>query len=869
MSKETTEQVAILGGGIGSLVAAFELTNRPEDRSRFDLTVYQVGWRLGGKAASGRNPAAHDRIEEHGIHVFLGFYENAFRVMRLCFEELGRPEDAILSRCFEGPYPAFRPHDDVTLMEPFQGGWHRWELPFPSKPGLPGDEALARNGTQLDGGMADWDPWNLFLDLGRWLVADYDRNVKSVPFLQSAQVTPLQMPVEVRSAAQKRFAESGAAFPSTRLHAALMLAEGIGPFLNLGAFGQLKIISLLLDGFVDDLEAGSPRVQTSFAGHQARVTLRLGAAILRGMIVDRIVLRGFDAVNDSDLLAWLRKHGAREREIWWSAIMRMFYDLVLGYEPEDTSIPNLAAGTGLRGMLRTLLRYRGHVAWKMQAGMGDVVIAPLYEVLKSRGVKFAFFHRVDELQLSLDRTRIEHIRMGVQAKTEGGEAYEPLHPFPENETGKTVLGWPSAPRVDQLDFTPDERAELETLRRRGVDPFESAWSPWPDRDTITLNRGEHFDHVVLGISVGALGRICAPLVEANPKWERMVRKVKTIQSQSFQLWLNKNWSELGWESRTVSDAIFDVTPAREEPFVGTYELPHSTWVGMSQLIPRENFPSGAVKHIAYFYGVLQDQDRIPAPGPDADFAEGEGIRVRDGAIAFLEQFMAVLWPEAFDQNGFRWDLLVGPDPGNGRHPFESQYWRANVNPSDRYVLSQRGSPQHRLAADESGFENLYLAGDWVRTGLDAGCAEAATMAGMQAARALSGTPVEVIGESDFRSPGWTEALAELLGVTVDAQAGLVAAAAAALQGMRDELQTGTERGAADDALVRGVLEGAARFFGELAGTAGKLHEDLRERSGSRSGAEGENRSGDDVQTKLKRLIEDWISQELERIDRSR
>ena len=35
----------------------------------------------------------------------------------------------------------------------------------------------------------------------------------------------------------------------------------------------------------------------------------------------------------------------------------------------------------------------------MTAGMGDVVMAPLYQALRKRGVQFEFFHRVDALHL--------------------------------------------------------------------------------------------------------------------------------------------------------------------------------------------------------------------------------------------------------------------------------------------------------------------------------------------------------------------------------------------------------------------------------------------------------------------------------------
>ena len=78
-------RVAILGGGAGAMTAAMWLSTRGW-RNRFEsITVYQMGWRLGGKGASGRG--VHDRIEEHGLHVWLGFYDNAFRTLAACYDE--------------------------------------------------------------------------------------------------------------------------------------------------------------------------------------------------------------------------------------------------------------------------------------------------------------------------------------------------------------------------------------------------------------------------------------------------------------------------------------------------------------------------------------------------------------------------------------------------------------------------------------------------------------------------------------------------------------------------------------------------------------------------------------------------------------
>ena len=90
-------KVAVLGGGTGGITAAFELTATPELRERYEVTVYELGWRLGGKGASGRNAAVGQRIEEHGLHIWFGFYDNAFRLMRDAYEELGRSPDDPLS----------------------------------------------------------------------------------------------------------------------------------------------------------------------------------------------------------------------------------------------------------------------------------------------------------------------------------------------------------------------------------------------------------------------------------------------------------------------------------------------------------------------------------------------------------------------------------------------------------------------------------------------------------------------------------------------------------------------------------------------------------------------------------------------------
>jgi hypothetical protein len=103
---------------------------------------------------------------------------------------------------------------------------------------------------------------------------------------------------------------------------------------------------------------------------------------------------------------------------------------------------------------------------------------------------------------------------------------------------------------------------------------------------------------------------------------------------------------------------------------------------------------------------------------------------------------------------FRWDLLVDPSDGAGapRAPadesrFDSQFWTANVNPSDRYTLALPGSAKYRISPLDNTYDNLTVAGDWTSCGHNTGCVESAFMSGRLAAHAIAGAPrlADIIG----------------------------------------------------------------------------------------------------------------------------
>src|ERR1700726_4151593 len=113
MPSATRIKVAILGGGPSGISAAFWLTSTPELREKYDVAVYTPGWRIGGKCATGRNMGIGARIQEHGLHILMGCYNNAFRTIRSCYEEW-RPRPDCPFKTWKD---AFSTQREITLQE--------------------------------------------------------------------------------------------------------------------------------------------------------------------------------------------------------------------------------------------------------------------------------------------------------------------------------------------------------------------------------------------------------------------------------------------------------------------------------------------------------------------------------------------------------------------------------------------------------------------------------------------------------------------------------------------------------------------------------------------------------------------------------
>ena len=667
-------RIAILGGGVGSMTAAYWLTNKRPDGTLpdHDITVYQMGWRLGGKGASGRNAAAGQRIEEHGLHIWMGFYANAFRMMRAVYGELNRPPGTPLATWTD----AFKPQTVVTMMDKGpDGAWleNEWVVATPILPGVPGDQTGFGQPCDYHHNVIDWikDRIEAFLD-GREHTDEQHPHHESHLLHLKALVAALH---ESKAHAGPKH-EPGhlETAPATHHHLLLRLAmEGI----------QLMIGA----GFA---------IEGSCAQFRRLLTLAdVAVATILGTIRD-LCGKPWDAIDDEEWRAWLTKNGMHKQTAW-SSIIRAMYDIVFAYRDgiADPEHADLAAGTTTCAMMRIYFDYYESIFLKMQAGMGDTIFAPIYEVLKKRGVKFRFFHRLMDVVPSGDGTQIEALRIGIQARVQG--EYEPLVDV------KGLPSWPSRPNYEQLaPGTPET-------------DFEAYASPV--LEAFDLKRGTDFDHVVFGLSVGAVPKVCTKLLAQKEPWRNMVERVKVVRTQASQLWFSRNVADLGWTS-ALNGRCFG-----ERAVFGVYVEPMDTWADMSQLLPLEDWPV-PVNNVAYFCGPMRDSDPASTEIP------------RELTRDLLDNHMFRVWLYAAKPGRFRYDWLVAPGAETDEERFRYQYFRVNTEPTELYVLSVAGSTKHRLDPANTGYANLSLAGDWVYNGFAIGCVESAVLGGMKGVQAL-------------------------------------------------------------------------------------------------------------------------------------
>jgi uncharacterized protein with NAD-binding domain and iron-sulfur cluster len=752
-------RVAILGGGVGAMTAAFALTEIDKAGENYEITVHQLGWRLGGKCASGRNSDHGERIEEHGLHIWAGFYENAFTVMRCLLNALSQvPGQPIVTID-----DVFKRQDQIFFAQSIEqqgllsasdaqqwSPWPFWFEPDPDPSVFPGrdnlwasDHVMPSLQTLVVRALASLVyNWNYYMK--DWPGDPQAETAAAIagmaPHLQTRAArlhgwTAVNSNVHpLLALAHKAGEELESELPAVRDAAQESVIALLEAFLALVVAQLERHMSLreaAEEGVVRLVEAAIESIEQDLEGfsegfYRALIVVNFGICIILGMLKNDCLQYGLQVLEKYDFREFLLR---QNRWAGHSAVVTALYDYTFGYRAGERDQPRVSACTAVEGLLRLFLTYKGGFFFKAVTGMGDTVFVPMYQLLKHRGVTFKFFHKVTVLEPN-DNGEIETIRVDRQVDLR--EAASDYAPF-VCVNGRDC--WPSTPDWRQI-------VDGEKFKREGID-FESFYGPQPPpAERLCLRRGQDFDKVVLGISVAALAEICQPLIQQSPAWADMVANLETTRTQALQLWVDQKVENLGGPFVVpLVPPVLPWVPTPVEtmgPIATAFQPPFDTYSDMSQLLPAEAWPAPAPQSVGYFCAVMSDQE---APN-DQTLATA---KVRQNALGWMTTWLDALWTDIGGSDQFKWNMLHAPSDLTGSARLDVQYWRANINPSDRYVLSLPNTLQYRLSPGGSGYANLYLAGDWTRVPeLNAGCVEVATMSGLAAASALSGVPIPVI-----------------------------------------------------------------------------------------------------------------------------
>ena len=699
------KKIAILGGGVGSLVTAYYLTRKPELRDKHDVTVYQMGWRLGGKCASGRSlvPDEGRRIEEHGLHLWFGFYENAFRTIQEVYARKPARADERLrtwrdgfKRCSYTPIA-----DQDGAAPPGQLGY--WPLEWPTNSDVPGDGRLL---------LTPQGALSQLASALRQILLALSHHASGVGLIGEIEGALLVAEIVVLLTALAALDDAGD----------LPLGRLVGRVVPLRA--AVSKVRRLVHAQADS-RLGDVEFRRLYSVADIGLTVLLGVLDPRYGVVQTDLELDLDAIDGYEFRDWLIENGCDEWVARKSPYLRALYDLPFAYEDGDLDKPALGAGTAIRILLRIVLTYKEACFFEMQAGMGEVVIAPLYEVLLAQGVKFEFFKKVRRLELSPTKRWVARVHLDRQADVIGGAKYEPTFRV------DGVTCWPSEPFYSQLVDGTRMKAQLDAKQSS----LESNWCDWPIAGSDVLELGVDFDQVVLGIALPAFKplndvdrSLCDEVIAESPRFGAMVKGIAIVPTQSFQLWTKDDLAGLGWRALKKDPPAMNAAPE-----------PYSVWADCSHVIAREQWPAPAPRGVFYFCGPWKNA-LTAKPTSDSSVPRTARKEVEANAIAWIDGYLGPLWPR------FDYDGLYDPRGAAGKARMHFQWIRPNADPTECVEASLPGTTTLRLKADESGLPNLFLAGAWLRTGINATCVEAAVMSGMDCARAISGEKIDIVGE---------------------------------------------------------------------------------------------------------------------------
>ena len=426
--------------------------------------------------------------------------------------------------------------------------------------------------------------------------------------------------------------------------------------------------------------------------------------------------KSFDDFDGIDFRAWMKKHGASD-EILNGPVTQIPYDGVFAYPGSDTTAPLLGAGLAIRGLLRLAFFYEKAPYFVMNAGMGECVFAPIYEVLKARGVAIEFFTKVQEIHVS--GTVADKVVVKRQAKVlAGADAYNPIVPVATSRG--SVPAW-------TRDFDPAQIDGGAALV--GKDFFSDAEPYFVSTETYVV--GVDFDHVVCALPAPVTGAVLTGTA-GNPELAA-IASIPTVCTMQVQTWLDQTSDAAGWKFGSVA--------------LGGFFQPLDTMLESTRLLPVEPWPLPGPQSLLYACGPF-----TPGWGGDTTnpaFHTAMDAAARSIARTFAKDNYVKVLPNADAGAGeLDFGVLYSPAPPP-LDRFDDAYVRANVNRSDQYVYCAPGGLASRPRPTSAARKNLHFAGDWTRNGIDVPCMEGVTMSALYVAEAITGEDMHILAKRDW------------------------------------------------------------------------------------------------------------------------
>ncbi len=755
-------RVLIVGGGPSGLATAWELAHGP-CKEDLDVSVYTLGWRLGGKGATGRGP--NGRIQEHGIHGFAGFYVNSTAMLRQSYLDL-YPKSAHSTET--GPVHNLATHVDTISNSSDVANGHTGNNGHNTENGQNGlsaeiapgaaprsiEEALLPEDYSVDFLYNEGKPysrplWAPHNDAKPWdggLTLTTEEAIQSIISLTSIAI--LQRPIPfgtTRWRAVQRVAAAGAWL--SRQVVVRRLTRLGNDIRDAQDWMVESLLSKVLAKALRWKMRGRGAPKSQFANIDYMVALIRGLS--RSGILDRDHPTDVDALDHLDYKTWLRDCGISEATLK-TGLPNVPAFICFQFPDGDATLdPSMSAAAYVGWMVRFALVNGASYSF-FRSGTGESVIAPLFRSAQQSGVRFEFFHKLVNVIPSADGSTIDRVVFRRQARLRPGlEHYEPMTLI----DGVSYEVWPAGPLLDQLH--PDDAAGIAA----GNIDLESYWTPWAGFEDVVLERGRDFDQIVLAVPPTAFPYVCPDLLARSATLTRAV-ELESCATVGVQLWLDKTLPELG---------ITEKLPRGERMIGASFVDPFNVIGDFSDLLDHEGWKHSALKEaqsrnagpktLLYLCGPIADR----SDPLDHDFADHQFPETAyEQALAITAQYLATaaLWlPRApgdrvSDNLGLDVGALFVNDPtAVGLDRLGAQYLKVNIDPSERYVLSLPGSVTKRPKAWECEARNLTLAGDWIYTGINIGSFEGAVTSGRLAAHSLTGYPaLPNIGGYDLLHP---------------------------------------------------------------------------------------------------------------------